>query len=352
MEMRGAGAMRHMEKNTSVKTIYLRIIYLALFAHSSLAIFFMVVSYPYLIIYNLISVLFYIGMLYGTYLEKFKLVVSAIHIEVSCFVCISSLFLGFDKGFFLYLVALSSLVYFCPFDHKRIPYIFALCEMIIVLGLFICYQEGIVFYPLDDYWIHTFLFLYNTSAGFAIILMGAYLSDVSAAVTNEKLRVENKNLTALTNFDQLTGAWSRAHLYDYLETCKHHDYFLVLGDIDDFKHVNDCYGHLCGDYVLKEVAKLMKTHLEQKSPLARWGGEEFIMLFDQCTKEEVHAQVEKVRKALENHVFVYAKDKVKLTMTFGIYEKQGDESINSVFSAVDELMYTGKQCGKNCIIQK
>lgn len=344
--------MKRIEKNSSVKTIYLRIIYLALFAHSSLAIFFMMISYPYLIIYNIISVLFYIGMLYGTHLGKFKLVVSAIHVEVSCFVCISSLFLGFDKGFFLYLIALSSLVYFCPFDHKHIPYIFAICEMIIVLSLFLCYQSGMIFYPLESTWVHTMLFLYNTLAGFGIILMGAYLSDVSAAVTNEKLRVENKNLTALTNFDQLTGAWSRAHLYDYLETCSHHDYVLVLGDIDDFKLVNDRYGHLCGDYVLKEVAKLMEMQLEQKSPLARWGGEEFIMLFDHCTKEEVYAQIEKVRASLANHVFVYEKHKVQLTMTFGIYEKQGNESINHVFSAVDELMYEGKHCGKNCIIQK
>ena len=344
--------MMYLEENTNVKTVYLRIMYLAMIAHVSLAIYFVLIAYPYLAVYNALSLLFYAGMLYAAYLEKFKLVVSAIHAEVSCFVCISSLMIGFDKGYFLYLLALSSLVYFCPFNHKRIPYIFAMAEMLLVLCLFLCFKKGIVWLPIQDAKIHTFLFLYNTIASFAIILMGAYLADVSATVSNEKLRLENQNLTALTNFDHLTGVWSRAHLYDYLENNRQLACSLVLGDIDDFKAINDQYGHLCGDHVLQEVAKLIEAQLKESTPLSRWGGEEFVMLFEQNSKEEVHQQIEKVRVTLANHIFSYGENNIHLTMTFGIYEKQENESINLVFSAVDELMYQGKQCGKNCIIQK
>ena len=121
-------------------------------------------------------------------------------------------------------------------------------------------------------------------------------------------------------------------------------------DIDDFKLVNDTYGHLCGDYVLKEIAFLM--HRENvDAVLSRWGGEEFLIVGFSDGDMQIHlARLEQLRKSIEEHDFTYEDTHLKITVTIGVAEYAPGESTDEWIGRADMNLYEGKRSGKNKVV--
>ncbi|MGN0168659.1 MAG: diguanylate cyclase [Acetatifactor sp.] len=125
---------------------------------------------------------------------------------------------------------------------------------------------------------------------------------------------------------------------------------VAIGDIDFFKKVNDTYGHECGDMVLKNVAARLRLHMHGKGFAARWGGEEFLLVFENAGPDEACELLETLLQDIRSMETVYGDDTVKVTMTFGITPGNTSD-VTQLLRSADEKLYEGKTTGRNRIIR-
>lgn len=158
----------------------------------------------------------------------------------------------------------------------------------------------------------------------------------------------------LSNTDVLTGLANRrkaeAVLENALSTAKGTELCLLMCDVDYFKAINDTFGHLCGDDVLVQVARLLEGLRQPAACIARWGGEEFLIVLQGCSLDEAHQIAEQLRLDLATTDFFYHNQQLNLTMSFGCICVQDNESLRSALFRVDSALYNAKSAGRNCVV--
>ncbi len=165
-------------------------------------------------------------------------------------------------------------------------------------------------------------------------------------IINGQLMVMEKQATT----DTLTGCYNRKMFNDLLKSeakkaARHHKKFaLILLDIDNFKSVNDTYGHLTGDEVLKEMAAVTRETIRESDIFARWGGEEFAVLLPETGLKGAAILAEKIRGNIKSHRFGKAGN---LTCSFGVTQFDPDEPRDTLISNADWALYHAKNHGKN-----
>jgi diguanylate cyclase len=122
---------------------------------------------------------------------------------------------------------------------------------------------------------------------------------------------------------------------------------LMVCDVDLFKRINDSYGHLAGDKVLKIIAKSLQKNLRDSDFIARFGGEEFVVLMPETSTSEAKIVAEKLREKIEVSPFNFKKEPVQITVSFGISEFAKGENADEVFSRADKALYKAKENGRN-----
>ena len=168
-------------------------------------------------------------------------------------------------------------------------------------------------------------------------------------ITNEKL------LEELYITDPLTKLYNRAHFDEVVNFIVKHqrkadtDFVLVITDIDHFKSINDTYGHQVGDEALISVANTLKDSLREDDLIARWGGEEFVIMLKNVTIDEAKTIIEKVRASVEKNKI---NDTISVTASFGITKYILGEDIKKTFKRVDDALYEAKKSGRNRAILK
>lgn len=327
---------------------YVQLTCLGLAMHVSHVLIFTLLNCPMTALYNMLSVFFYLFMLWLLCKKRYITVVSCIHLEVSMFCIVTVVACGWEVGTSLFLIAVSSLVYFCPYDSKYIPYIFSGCELSIFVFLrFYSYTAQPIYTHLSDD-VYMALYLYSSFCCFAIVLFASFSSNISAIVSNKKLHDENESLQQIVKYDMLTGLFSRRAFLERVENYSQvKNHVVAIGDLDDFKLVNDTYGHNTGDYVLSTVGKIIQMHSNPRTICCRWGGEEFVFLFRQGNFNVAHRELETLRKKIEGYRFHFQGTDIKITMTFGLCEGMPDPDILELIQSADTLLYRGKQSGKN-----
>lgn len=124
---------------------------------------------------------------------------------------------------------------------------------------------------------------------------------------------------------------------------------LVLFDIDFFKEVNDRHGHLSGDHVLSAIAQLGREAVRENDIVARWGGEEFVILLRNCALENAFRLADKLRAAIAAHDFALPPPSAAITASFGVAEYLSKESEAGLFARADKALYDAKAAGRNCV---
>lgn len=346
--------MRHLLKNLNdKKKLYTQIALFAMLWHIAYVIIFSFLSMRTLIIYNIFSALFYFAMIFVVKKELYKLSVVAVHAEVGLFVIISSFYGGMSMGMGMYLLSMASMVYFCPFNHKQIPYILACGHALIYIALRIYVNFFMTYTSPLSAGEATFLHVFNACGSFMIILLSTFLMDRLALRKQNNLKKENRKLAALANYDNLTGLQSRHFFITRVrKLTPSSDIAIAIGDIDDFKQINDTYGHTCGDYVLQTIADLIRKTLNPEfSYICRWGGEEFTFLFHGISFNDAYAALERLRNRIENYQFSYKNSNFCVTMTFGIVPSFGKPVNLKMLDSADKLLYQGKTQGKNKVVK-
>lgn len=341
--------MESVRDDSYTRTVYQRVVILALLTHGSYALLFAFLNVTVLCFYNMASVVFYLFMLRLIRKGFYRASVSCIHAEVCIFVAVMVCMVGWNAGGALFLIAVSSLVYFCPFRKKYIPYLFSAFEISLFFTLYGFTRRGAAVYLLDDN-ILSFLYICSACACFGIILFSSFTARVSATSDRRELMKENENLSVRADYDQLTGLLTRYSFQKRLEDCTGGRLALTIGDIDDFKKVNDTYGHVCGDYVLREIAELMRRICGDKADICRWGGEEFLLLFNGVSDKEVLEAVQTLRRTIEKHDFCFEDEALHITMTFGVSFGWEKDDVPHLISIADAQLYHGKKNGKNRVV--
>ena len=207
-------------------------------------------------------------------------------------------------------------------------------------------------------------FVYNYSQTFRIRFPFVYLSSVAVSLLLEIMReIAYKKLVALQQkyehlyaIDALTNTYNRYGFTnafnDLLQMDENTKICLAILDLDDFKLVNDTYGHLVGDEVLKAISSNIKNTIKSNDNVFRWGGEEFAILFHDIESGEVISTCEKIRKNIENLSIKIEDIEVKVTISLGLIItkclKDKVELEKRLYTA-DNLLYEAKAKGKNCI---
>lgn len=161
----------------------------------------------------------------------------------------------------------------------------------------------------------------------------------------------------LTTVDGLTQIFNRRYFEETLEReiarCNRYSraLSLIIFDIDHFKAVNDTYGHLAGDYVLKHLASTVKTRIRREDVLCRYGGEEFAILLPEVDTKGAVVLAEKTRKLIEKHKFEFDKQTMPVTISLGVSSLSADiGDVADLIRATDAKLYEAKNGGRNRVV--
>lgn len=165
-----------------------------------------------------------------------------------------------------------------------------------------------------------------------------------------------RSLRELIELDQLTGLYNRRYVQRKMERVQKKSletgvpFSVAIGDIDFFKRVNDTYGHECGDAVLMDVSARMKELMKGRGFVARWGGEEFLLIFESYHLDMAADCLEDLLGVLRSRTVAFQDEKVKVTMTFGVVEGS-DDLLDHIIGAADAKLYHGKNNGRNQVVR-
>lgn len=336
------------------------------FMHLTFLVIFVMIKLFTMVVFNVFSVTLYIVMgaiCKGKFFETHSLGwIRTMYFEVSIHAFLCTLFLGADTCFFLYSMMTIPVVLYYLFltcsnaVFKRWTIIFTLTSLVLLTaGMLADHYCTPIYYatrrelqPCEIDLIRAVNIVYNL-----ILLFGfscLFILEIHSLI--KKLNETNERLNYTATHDALTGLYNRHSLTGKLGELRNasEPFCIVMGDIDDFKKVNDTYGHECGDIVLRSVAETIMRDLPENDTACRWGGEEILLIMhgsaDQCLPV-----VSRIRADINSMGLEYGGRPVKVTMTFGFAGCHGSGTdVDSLLNTVDKRLYKGKSSGKNVII--
>ena len=170
-----------------------------------------------------------------------------------------------------------------------------------------------------------------------------------------QLEISNENAERLARIDELTGLYNRRAFYEHgkvlTNNCQRNrdELAMILMDIDNFKMINDKYGHAAGDTVLKEIGKILLKRLRKSDVFARIGGEEFGMLLPLTTVNKAVQLAEELRQVIEATTITFEDEKFTVTASFGVTSDVSD--MDTLVRQADMAMYRSKESGRNAVMQ-
>lgn len=165
----------------------------------------------------------------------------------------------------------------------------------------------------------------------------------------------HEEIYRMTIMDGLTQVHNKRFLQEELERelmrARRHNRHLsaLMFDIDHFKQINDQYGHLAGDYVLRELARVVQERIRRDEIFARWGGEEFALILPETPLEGAQLLGEDLRARIEKHRFVFQGEQIPVTISGGVATLGEDDSSADLIKAADAKLYEAKRSGRNRI---
>jgi diguanylate cyclase len=170
------------------------------------------------------------------------------------------------------------------------------------------------------------------------------------------LEAKLRHMSELVREDQLTGSLNRRGLDDVFERetaradRRGTPLCIAMLDLDDFKRLNDTYGHLAGDNALKHLVKIVKDTIRSMDVIARFGGEEFLILLPETTVEAASQTMTRLQRELTKHFFLHDNEKVLITFSAGVALRNPNEDQAALVKRADKAMYQAKQTGKNRVV--
>ncbi|MBR4948984.1 MAG: GGDEF domain-containing protein [Clostridiales bacterium] len=326
--------------------------------HAFLLIIFLIADVTPLAVFNVVSVIIYVVCMILCRLRYNMPVYASIILEVNTYTVVSTYYIGIRCGTYFFMFSIVPImIYFGSkmFQGKR--------RMSLVIMLLLNFAVFVVTYvvffgiqPVYDVSPVITLILVIFSA-FAMIFSVIFYNTIYIYSTENmviNLEEKNKQLSADAHEDALTSLLNRRGFLPLVKTLMEGDTYtrfcVAFCDLDDFKRVNDSYGHDAGDEVLKHAATMIRQELPG-CDVCRWGGEEFVILLKDTDLVSAKGRVERLRKTVESNPTSFFGKQIFVTLTIGLEEyRENYTEPEAVIRKADERMYYGKQHGKNIVI--
>lgn len=278
-------------------------------------------------------------------------------VQIIVFTIAATYILGWDAGYGMFLLIMIPGMFFIGCDIERPEWYNGVASVSLLLSFWLLIR-------ISDWFVSEAALqwsdykhrCYVTNAFLASLLLLCFGVAFEMEIRRIEVNLKDKNLMLIqmASHDALTNLFNRRIMNDLLQKAGNvkreygRDYSVCICDIDDFKKINDTYGHDCGDYVLKEVARLLVEN-SKTDQVARWGGEEFLILLRDMTAADSFSVINDVRRAISEHCYEYSGQKIKVTMTFGMSHSKYMNGKENMILQADSRLYEGKQSGKNCV---
>lgn len=285
--------------------------------------------------------------IFGYYLIKkdhLDLYVQLVYGWLTIYMSLATVCLGYSFGFHLYSMSMIPIIFYTEylaFQLKKKPINTTLYSALVIATYLITTGQSLFndpIYKVDSriagvFWIVNSIAVLGIVTFYSRILIKMIISS-------------DKKLSDRANKDRLTSLFNRHYMMEQIKeaNASSEEYSIAMIDIDNFKAINDQYGHNGGDEVLRKIASIMQKTCEG-SIVSRWGGEEFLIL-----TQEGPELIEKLRKEVEEAEVFFEKARIRFTITAGIARKSKDLTIDRWIDIADEKLYFGKNNGKNRVV--
>jgi diguanylate cyclase (GGDEF)-like protein len=298
-----------------------------------------------LVVGNAASVLTYVLMFQLARRGQLRGSLIAGGFEVVAHAVVATWVIGWASGFHYYILLTLPILIMSTVVARADKLVGVPLFAVIVLALDVHCRQRVPEVSLDTAILNTLHFFNLISCMAILVFMSVlYLWQIQGV---------EKQLRAMATTDPLTQLNNRRALLDVIQ---HEERRLhrgrqtlsfVMADIDHFKQINDNLGHEVGDQVLRKVSQALAAGVRDVDHLARWGGEEFLVVLPDTDEVEATQVAERLRQAVGS---VSLKDRA-VSMTFGVSEVRGDESAEQAISRADAAMYEGKRTGRNRVVR-
>lgn len=344
----------------SLKMLYLILAGMAL-AHAFYVFYFHAVGSFFMSFFNIFSVAFYIGLFFVFLNKKYLGVMIFLFTEVCVHAFFAAIAVGLSSGFDLFIIC----VVFSIFLVKGITqasrkviyalYAFAFITLISMqiaprlldLSMFRVYLTDAQ---------TSFIFIFNAVLSFSMVLFLSiiFLDDVEQ--DKKILKRQNARLLELARVDSLTGLLNRRAMKQKLEDAFYAksnygvDFVVAIMDIDNFKQINDQFGHSCGDQVIKKLASIVQRKVRETDYVCRWGGDEMLILLSNSTLDGAVSTMKRIYYQISNTKMKYEQYSLDISVTIGLCSSEGYYLLQDIIVEADRRLYSGKRNGKNRIV--
>lgn len=324
-----------------------------LLAHILYVILFAIVGVREMVIFNICSVAFYVLTLFIVNVFKNKLnLVYATIFEIVLHASVATVYVGLEPNFCMFLLMIIPLAFLMPNYNKSVPFV-VLFISVPLYGLLNYYYNdpSHVHYEISSAYATVF-YIINFIIGSAVLIYISIIFTLVNRYIESKLRVQTVQLKEMASTDPLTKLYNRREMQSRLNSMSSVSssgaagYIIGIGDIDDFKKVNDTYGHDTGDVVLSSVASMIAGALPEGASAARWGGEEFLFLIPNCDLQKGREHADGIIDTIRSHKFTSGGKEFTVTMTIGICTGSSEDDIYDIINVADSRLYKGKHNGK------
>lgn len=313
--------------------------------------------------YNVFVTLFYLYHCFASLRKKkYGFIYISSVIEILFHSCVASLLLGWNWGFMLYTIALVPVSFYLSYTMKSrmrnigMPVLTSLtvtvCYMVMLV---ISRRQPPILAEYSNGRAASYFYYFNTMVTFVMLFFFSILFALEIRYMQKQLEQENSELEEIARFDPLTHLLNRRSMHDELHRAMYaadknkETFCLIMADIDDFKRINDTYGHDCGDEVLVAIANIISGNVRENDAVCRWGGEEMLILIR--TDEEMAVKVaERVRREIAVRRGWYQDKRFIVTVTFGVAVYTEGTNIRTLIEQADRNLYKGKNNGKNQVV--
>ena len=328
--------------------------------HATLLVTMLCAGVMPLVNFNILSVVVYLFCVLLCKFGHIMPVYISILLEVSTYAVLATIYVGWDSGSYCFICSIIPIIiYFGCFvfkpERRWIIVLILLADFALFASLYILFVDATPIFELSAT-TRTILFIFASfMTGFSIVFYNT-IYIYSSESDRTSLKKENQKLSVDAHEDVLTNTLNRRGFLPIMEGLmkddKQKNFCIAFCDLDNFKRINDSYGHDCGDEVLRHITKIIKNEMVG-CPICRWGGEEIVILMKDHDMTVAREKMEYIRKSIETNPTVFYNKRIYVTVTIGLAENKDQYHTSEEFIKVaDERMYYGKAHGKNIVISE
>ena len=304
--------------------------------------------------FNIFSVIFYFGGFLFIKKNKLALYINLMGLEVIAHMILAVICLGIGYGFEMCLICIVAIFFYAEYFSLKMNNgrsnvsgsLLSVLSLTSYIGLIFAMNDREPLYVITDK-VQLFMCVTMSFITFLVLILSLKL------MTLFFLKSE-KRLSRQAEYDALTGLPNRHYilkrLNELLEKHEAESCWLAMVDIDNFKSINDTYGHNFGDKALKALAEILSAQ-EHDVTVCRWGGEEFLIIGNLTeASRPPFDKIDKIRQQVEDYKLMYEDKRVPLTVTIGVAAYSNETNIEDWVSIADKRLYVGKYNGKNRVV--